>query len=71
MVMPKFDVDGLSPEERLVLIERLWDSLSPDQVGLTPAQRAELDRRLDDLAAHPEDTVSWEEAQRRIRERSR
>jgi len=45
------DIDALTPDERLDLLERLWDSLSsdPDALPLTDAQREELDRRLDDL----------------------
>jgi putative addiction module component (TIGR02574 family) len=45
------DIDALSREERLELLERLWDSLAsnPEAIPLTDAQREELDRRLDDL----------------------
>jgi putative addiction module component (TIGR02574 family) len=44
-------IEDLSPEERLELLERLWDSLArtPSDVPVTPEQRAELDPRLDDL----------------------
>ena len=36
-------------EERIKLVEELWDSISADQdnLKLTAEQRAELDRRLD------------------------
>lgn len=60
----------MTAEERLALIERIWDSLDPDDVGLTHAQREELERRLDDLESNPDETVSWIEAKRRIRGRS-
>lgn len=45
------DIQALSPAERLELIELLWDSLSstPEAIPFTDVQRAELDRRLDDL----------------------
>jgi putative addiction module component (TIGR02574 family) len=45
------DITSLTAEERLELLERLWDSLSsdPGAIPLTDAQRAELDRRLDEL----------------------
>ena len=45
------DIQALSPAERLELIELLWDSLSstPETIPFTDAQRAELDRRLDEL----------------------
>ena len=36
-------------DERIKLVEDLWDSIAADQeaLPLTPAQKAELDRRLD------------------------
>jgi putative addiction module component (TIGR02574 family) len=36
-------------EERIKLVEDLWDSIAADRdsLPLTPEQRAELDRRLD------------------------
>jgi len=39
----------LPVDERIRLVEDLWDSIAADQaaVPLSPAQRAELDRRLD------------------------
>ncbi len=42
---------NLPVEERLQLIETIWDSIAadPSSVPLTDAQREELDRRLDDL----------------------
>jgi putative addiction module component (TIGR02574 family) len=45
------DIDGLTREEKLDLIERLWDSLASTQeaVPLLEWQREELDRRLDEL----------------------
>jgi putative addiction module component (TIGR02574 family) len=48
MSHPKFDFSALSPEERIQLAEDLWDSLPdvPELPPLTPAQAAEIDRRL-------------------------
>jgi len=39
----------LSVEERIKLVEDLWDSIAADQqaLPLTAEQKAELDRRLD------------------------
>ena len=39
----------LSVEERIKLVEDLWDSIAADQqaLRLTAEQKAELDRRLD------------------------
>jgi len=75
MSEPAVSIEALSPEERLDLLERLWDSLSrtPSNVPLTELQRAELDRRLDNL---DEDVhqgsvlgVPWDEVVRQIRTR--
>ncbi|MBI3938527.1 MAG: addiction module protein [Betaproteobacteria bacterium] len=61
-------IDRLSVEERLALVEELWDSIAEDSaaVPLTDAQRAELDRRLAEHDAHPEDVVPWEDVKASI-----
>ena len=58
-------IDRLSVEERLALVEELWDSIAA-VTPLTDTQRAELDRRLADHEANPDDVVSWEEVQSSI-----
>jgi putative addiction module component (TIGR02574 family) len=61
--MPKATVgiEQLSPQERLELIERPWDSLSDDDVPVTEAQRAEIDHRLDALDREGPVGVPWEQ----------
>ena len=54
------EITRLSADERLELIAQLWDSLTDDQVPLTPAQQAELDRRLTTLDQDRAQSVSWE-----------
>ncbi len=63
----------LSPRERLRLIEQLWESLTatPEAIPLTEAQRAELDRRLDDLDREGPVGIPWEEVLDRIRRQTR
>lgn len=61
MSKPALDIERLTPEERLELIERLWDSLSDDDVPSTDAQRQELDRRLDALDREGPVGVPWEQ----------
>ena len=58
----------LPVEERLRLVELIWDSVAanPSAVPLSDAQRAELDRRLADHEANPEDVVSWEDVKASI-----
>jgi putative addiction module component (TIGR02574 family) len=67
------DIATLTPEERLSLLDELWDSLvaTPDAVPLTDAQRAELDRRLDELDAEGPVGIPWDEVLDRIRSRGR
>jgi putative addiction module component (TIGR02574 family) len=73
MSKPALNIGELSPEERLRLIEELWDSLSeqPGTVPLTKPQREELDRRLDDLERSGPEGISWEQVLQQIRSRSR
>ena len=61
MSKPALDIEQLTPEERLELIERLWDSLSDDEVPLTDPQRQELDHRLDALDREGPVGVPWEQ----------
>ena len=53
--MSTIDFSHLSAQERLDLIEALWDSLDDDAVGLTEAQSREIDSRIAMADAHPED----------------
>jgi len=61
-------VDQLSTDERLRLLERLWDSLSRDlrSVPLTDAQRAELDRRIEEMNQDEQLGIPWEDVLRRL-----
>ena len=73
MARPAFDIGKLSTEERLRLIEELWDSLGPDErdaLALTAEQQDELDRRLDALEREGPVGVSSDDLFDRIRKRS-
>ena len=65
------EIGTLSAEERLTLLERIWDSLreTPDLVPLTANQRRELDRRLDEMDSGDTSGVPLEDAIQRIRQR--
>jgi putative addiction module component (TIGR02574 family) len=64
-------IDRLGVEDRLALVEEIWDSIAADSaaVPVTDAQRAELDRRIADHEANPDDVVPWENAKASITER--
>ena len=51
----------LSVEEQLELVEALWDDIARRNTVPPPtdAQKAELDRRLADHEANPDDVVPW------------
>lgn len=72
---PSVRIESLSKDERLDLLERLWDSLSetPADVPVTRAQQAEFDRRSDaldrDVAKGGALGVPWDEVVRHLRAR--
>ena len=51
----------LSVEERIQLVEAIWDSVTPESLPLTGAQRKELDRRLSEFRNDPKAGRSWPE----------
>ncbi len=73
MATPQIDIGRLSLDERLRLVERLWESLAetPDSIPLSPAQRAELDRRLDSIDREGATGIPWDEMAARLRTTSR
>lgn len=68
-----FDYDSIPVPDRIRLVEDIWDSIasSPEQVPVTDAQRAELDRRREAYAVEPRSPVDWMDAKARITDRLR
>ena len=65
MARPQFDFSQLSPEERLQLVEDLWDSLAigaPESVPIPESHARELDRRLAAFRADGAPGRPWQEA---------
>jgi len=58
-VLNQDDLVRLTPPERLALISQLWDSLDDDNVPLSAAQRAELDRRLETIDQDRREGITW------------
>jgi len=52
----------MSIEDRLALAQQLYESVAEelDQQHLTPAQRAELERRIAAADANPQAGIAWE-----------
>lgn len=66
------DVLELPIAQRLRLVEAIWDSIAaaPEGLDLTDAQRAELDRRLEEYEKNPDAGSPWPEVRARILKRS-
>jgi putative addiction module component (TIGR02574 family) len=58
---------SLPPAERLELIEALWDSLDPEDVPVSAAERNLLDRRLAALAQTGAEGSDWVEVEGRLK----
>jgi putative addiction module component (TIGR02574 family) len=71
MVRSAIEIEKLGVEERLELIEKLWDSLSgnPDQVPVPDSHKAILDQRLDEIDAGDDAGIPWDDVLIRIRNR--
>lgn len=65
-------IDRMSVEDRIALATAIWDSIAaePHPPLLTEAQRQELERRLADHAANPDDVVPWEQIKADAKERA-
>lgn len=59
-------VVSLSPEERLEFIGAVWDSLSPDDLPVTDAEKAMLDARISDMERNPDDQSPWPDVKTRL-----
>jgi putative addiction module component (TIGR02574 family) len=57
------EVESWPVEDRIRLVHELWDRVVAQghEPELTEEQKAELDRRLADDDASPDDVVSWDE----------
>ena len=61
----------LSVPERIQLVEEIWDTIAsvPESIALTPAQREELDRRLEDYRQNQAAGSPWNDVRERILKR--
>jgi putative addiction module component (TIGR02574 family) len=63
------DLARLSPQQRLELIEWLWDSLEDSDIAVTAAQRAELERRIASFDRDRQDSITWDQLESELRRR--
>lgn len=69
MSRPALNIEDLTIEERLQMLEEPWERLTktPAAVPLTDAQREELNRRLDDPERGGVEGIAWEDVLQQIR----
>jgi putative addiction module component (TIGR02574 family) len=61
MTLEQFGLDRLAPEERLELLELLWDSLDDGTFVPPEWHIRELERRRAAAEANPSAGIPWEE----------
>lgn len=63
--------NSLSIDDRIRLAEAIWEGIEADEPTpeLTEAQKQELDRRLAEHEADPDDVIPWEEVKANLEAR--
>jgi putative addiction module component (TIGR02574 family) len=65
------EITALSIEERIHLVQAIWDSIAVEQSypDLTDGQKQELEHRIIDYEANPDDVLTWEDIKASIKGR--
>jgi putative addiction module component (TIGR02574 family) len=58
--MTRDDVMAMSVDERLDLLELIWNTLEPDDIERTPGHEEELDRRLETFESDKSHGRPWD-----------
>lgn len=66
-------IDQRNVENRLTLVEEIWESIAadPEALLLTQPQRDDLDRRIAEHEASPEAVIAWAEVKAAAIQRTR
>jgi putative addiction module component (TIGR02574 family) len=61
-------IDRLPREQRIALVLEIWDTIAAEaqESLLTEAQRQELERRVAEDDANPDDVVPWEKVKAQV-----
>jgi putative addiction module component (TIGR02574 family) len=70
-LMTALGIDRMSPDERLQLVQEIWDSIAgeAEAATLTEAQQQEVDRRWAAHLANPQAAIPWEQVETEIQAR--
>ena len=64
------EIKALSIADRIRIVQDILESIAAEQAypDLTTAQKRELDRRITDYEANPDDVMTWQEIKASIRD---
>ena len=70
-LMTALGIDRMSADERLQLVQEIWDSIAGEAEAstLTDAQQQEVDRRWAEHLANPQAAIPWEQVKAEIQAR--
>jgi putative addiction module component (TIGR02574 family) len=63
------EIIALKVEDRIRIVQAIWDSIAAEKAypELTDEQKQELDRRIADSEANPDNVMTWQEIRASIR----
>ena len=66
------EVDKLSINERILIVESIWDSIlsAQESISVTEAQKTELNKRYKDYKDNPVDGSNWENVKKKIQSKT-
>jgi len=69
VTMKDLGIDQLNFEDRLALVEEIWDSIAsePANLPISETQKQLIDQRIADLNANPRNVLTWEEIKQHIK----
>ena len=67
-MIPMDEILKLSPEEKILLLEKVWDSISPEDIPVPESHVNESRRRIQSIRSGTVSLSSWKEVRKRLRE---
>lgn len=59
-------LSDLSNAEKILLVEKIWDSIDKDEISLSEAHKKELDRRLELDEKNETDYHDWNDVKKKL-----
>ncbi len=71
MTISMKDIQKLSVAERIILAEKIWDSIpeNSDELTISAADKKKLDSRISKLVSGTAKTISWSDLKNKLRVR--